>query len=237
MIETVIAIGVLAVLVAAFFAVFFPATEGIRRSLSIQEADRLTSALEQGVSNFTQNPQGNATQQVNGVSVKSGFEKAYALISSGKPLFVYSYRTANKERNADGTLKALIQNNQTDLGGLNYISVPVMRSLSIATDEPLMSDEFKALEGRVFIVKLVPMSLKSGVLTENANNDFTIKPMDGTAATGNTAADYPDAVITFAAKFYEIPTSDINYLKNTERLTKLMEKSSPIFTRNMAVRR
>ena len=44
--ETVIAIGVLAVLLTGFLAVFTPAAQGIRRSISSQQADRLASTLE-----------------------------------------------------------------------------------------------------------------------------------------------------------------------------------------------
>jgi len=44
--ETVIAIGVLAVLLTAFMAVFGPATRGVRRSINVQEADRLAATLE-----------------------------------------------------------------------------------------------------------------------------------------------------------------------------------------------
>ncbi len=44
--ESVIAIGIVAVLLTTFLAVFGPATQGIRRAISIQEADRLVSALE-----------------------------------------------------------------------------------------------------------------------------------------------------------------------------------------------
>ena len=44
--ETVIAIGVLALLLTGFLAVFAPATAGIRKAVSIQEADRLAFALQ-----------------------------------------------------------------------------------------------------------------------------------------------------------------------------------------------
>ena len=44
--ETVIAIGVVAVLLTTFLAVFGPASSSIRRVLSAQEAGRLTTTLE-----------------------------------------------------------------------------------------------------------------------------------------------------------------------------------------------
>ena len=45
LLETVIAIGVLAVLLTAFMYAFGPAMSGIRRAINIQEADRLASTL------------------------------------------------------------------------------------------------------------------------------------------------------------------------------------------------
>jgi prepilin-type N-terminal cleavage/methylation domain-containing protein len=45
--ETVIAIGVLSVLLTGFLIVFIPAADGIKKSISIQEADRLVAVLEQ----------------------------------------------------------------------------------------------------------------------------------------------------------------------------------------------
>ena len=47
LLETVIAIGVLAVLLTGFMIVFAPAAAGIRKSINVQEADRLASSLEQ----------------------------------------------------------------------------------------------------------------------------------------------------------------------------------------------
>ena len=47
--ETVIAIGVLALLLTAFLAVFGPATSGLRKAISIQEADRLAARIIQSL--------------------------------------------------------------------------------------------------------------------------------------------------------------------------------------------
>ena len=52
--ETVIAIGVVAVLLTTFLAVFGPAQSTIRRALSAQEAGRLTTSLERELSSLRQ---------------------------------------------------------------------------------------------------------------------------------------------------------------------------------------
>jgi prepilin-type N-terminal cleavage/methylation domain-containing protein len=46
LLETVIAIGVLAVLLTGFMVVFAPAADGIRKSINVQQADRMGSTLE-----------------------------------------------------------------------------------------------------------------------------------------------------------------------------------------------
>ena len=52
LLETVIAIGVLAVLLTGFMIVFAPAAAGIRKSINVQEADRLASTVEQELVTF-----------------------------------------------------------------------------------------------------------------------------------------------------------------------------------------
>jgi prepilin-type N-terminal cleavage/methylation domain-containing protein len=69
--ETVIAIGVLALLLTAFLAVFGPATTGLRKAISVQEADRLAAALEREL--VTLRP-GTSSDY------KTGFDKAYQWI-------------------------------------------------------------------------------------------------------------------------------------------------------------
>ena len=50
--ESVIAIGVVAILLTTFLAVFGPATQGIRRASSTQEADRLAATLRVPVETY-----------------------------------------------------------------------------------------------------------------------------------------------------------------------------------------
>ncbi|MCU0752004.1 MAG: type II secretion system GspH family protein, partial [Akkermansiaceae bacterium] len=85
LIETVIAIGVLAVLLTGFMIVFAPAAAGIRKSINVQEADRLATTLEQELVTFrTGDPGGN------------GFGKAFTWIkdsnNANTALLIYQYR-------------------------------------------------------------------------------------------------------------------------------------------------
>ena len=71
--ETVIAIGVIALLITGFVAVFAPAVQGIRRSISSEEANRLTSTLEQELVTLRSGQQPSAAT--------SGFAKAFDWIN------------------------------------------------------------------------------------------------------------------------------------------------------------
>ena len=98
LLETVIAIGVLAVLLTGFMVVFAPAAEGIRKSINVQQADRLASALEQELSTIRGTNSGYTT----------GFDKSFEWIkdsnSVGTALLVYQYRADHAATpRADGT--------------------------------------------------------------------------------------------------------------------------------------
>src|SRR6186997_3210493 len=84
LLETVIAIGVLAVLLTGFMVVFTPAAEGIRKSINVQQADRLASALEQEL------------VTLHDKSYPTGFDKSYEWIKdsdkAASALMVYQYR-------------------------------------------------------------------------------------------------------------------------------------------------
>ncbi len=70
LLETVIAIGVLAVLLTGFMVVFAPAADGIRKSINVQQADRMASALEQELVTLAQRLKTTA-------DIKTGFDKAF----------------------------------------------------------------------------------------------------------------------------------------------------------------
>ena len=82
--ETVIAIGVLAVLLTGFMVVFTPAAEGIRKSINVQQADRMASTLEQELVTLRSEP------------FTTGFNKAFTWIENKNKdkdaLLVYQYR-------------------------------------------------------------------------------------------------------------------------------------------------
>ncbi|MFC7337067.1 prepilin-type N-terminal cleavage/methylation domain-containing protein [Haloferula chungangensis] len=220
--ETVIAIGVLALLLTGFLAVFAPATAGIRKAVSIQEADRLAFALQKELvllrgDNPTQN---------------TGFEKAYDWIkgstTNNTALLVYQYRSViDGSLRSDGTPEPY-----TSAGGVageDFIVQPMVRQKS----DPELKSDLQALEGRVYAAKLVQLVFNSnGELERGAEGKIT-SPTGG--AGGTSAETYPEAVIAFAAEFHLLPNSAHGYITGSQfNLTKL---NQPVFTRNLAVRR
>ncbi|MFT4177641.1 MAG: prepilin-type N-terminal cleavage/methylation domain-containing protein [Luteolibacter sp.] len=150
--ETVIAIGVLAVLLTGFVAVFAPATGGIKRSISSQEADRLASALEQQMS---LNNAYETSTTTSSTTITTAFEKAFEwVIDSPKPdkaLLAYQYRAHISKKRIDGTGEPYT--GLKGQAGKDYILQPMVRRIG----DKETSEDIAAVEGNVFVVKCRPL--------------------------------------------------------------------------------
>jgi prepilin-type N-terminal cleavage/methylation domain-containing protein len=226
--ETVIAIGVLALLLTAFLAVFGPATTGLRRAISVQEADRLSAALERELVTVRPN--------AGGQTYTTGFDKAYEWLQAspdkGSEIMLYQYRGDPTQLRSDGTMEPYTQNG--GVAGKDFIVQPAVRQRS---DDQLLED-LKAIDGRIFAVKLTQLVFSSGQLTRGTAGEITDPtPDDGDAAgSGSGSNSYPEAVIAFAAEFYIVPNSSPEYVKPDGKFN-LANMTKPVFTRNLAVRR
>jgi len=223
--ETVIAIGVLAVLLTGFIAVFAPATEGIRKSINVQEADRLASTLEKELVTL-RGPTESA-------AYKTGFDKAFAWIgrsnTAGEAIFVYQYRGNPSSLRDDGTAIPVTATSGTP--GKEYVVQPMARRKS----DGLLKDDLAALEGNVFVVKCTQLIFENGEL-KNGTAGQIVDPKNGGAALDNADA-YPEAVIAFSAEFYSLPARTSNYIDSAQFTTRYPNLKNPVFTRNLAVRR
>jgi prepilin-type N-terminal cleavage/methylation domain-containing protein len=239
LLETVIAIGVLAVLLTGFIVVFTPAAEGIRKSINSQQADRLASTLEQELVTLRTGESSS--------TIATGFDKAYKYIgdsmvsTSPEVVFVYQYRgDLTTGTRPDGTYKPYT--GKSGVVGTDFTVVSMARrriKLDGTTDSDLAQD-LNALEGRVFAVKMTQLVFANSALTLSTTGriaDPTPDPGTDPPLTGNTAAGtYQEAVIAFAADFHSLPSSTYAYLKaggpfNSNKL------KNPMFSRNLAVRR
>jgi type II secretory pathway pseudopilin PulG len=222
--ETVIAIGVLAVLLTGFIAVFTPAAQGIRRAINSEQADRLATTLEMEmvtlrVGQHTPEP-------------ATGFDKAFKWMQEGDSadtaIFVYQYRGNPSSIRGDGTPTPTPTINGEP--GKDYI----VQSIARRIDDAELVKDIKAIEGSVFFVKLTQLVDDGGELVLGTPGE--IKSADGTVAA--TAPAYKEAVIAFTAEFHSIPTKTIAYLESPAFAARFgSDTKKPIFTRNLAVRR
>jgi type II secretory pathway pseudopilin PulG len=221
--ETVIAIGVLAVLLTGFIAVFTPAAQGIRRSISSEQADRLATTLEMELATLRKGQEA--------PDPATGFDKAFNWIKEGNTpataILVYQYRGDPATIRPDGTPAPKVQ--ITGKPGVNYIVQSMARRL---TDAELEND-LKAIEGSVFFVKPTQLVFTAGEL--KPGNPGTIANADATPADNSSL--YKEAVIAFSAEFHNVPTKSLAYLKSATFTTRFNSANKPIFTRNLAVRR
>lgn len=222
--ETVIAIGVLAVLLTGFIAVFTPAAQGIRRAISSEQADRLTTTLEMELVTLRtgQKP----------ADVTTGFAKAFRWIQEGNTpntaVFVYQYRGDPTKIRPDGTPDPMLT--ITGEPGKDYI----VQSMARRLDDDELENDLKAIEGSVFFVKPTQLVYENGELVLS-ESPAAIKNADGSDA--GDAPTYKEAVIAFSAEFHSVPTKTMTYLSGPAFATRFNTANRPIFTRNLAVRR
>lgn len=233
LLETVIAIGVLAVLLTGFMLVFAPASEGIRKSINVQQADRLASALEQELVTLRQ---GESTPDI-----KTGFDKAFTMIqesdSASNALVVYQYRGSSNpsDLRPDGTPEP-VASVSDKIPGEDYIVVSMVRKVS----DPLFRSsggDISAVEGAVYLVKCTQLVFGSGNDggLELGEPGKIVDPKGTEEA--STGSDYSDAVIAFAADFYMLPAKNSAYFSGNTFSQKFDSLKNPVFTRNLAVRR
>jgi type II secretory pathway pseudopilin PulG len=221
LIETVIAIGVLAVLLTGFMIVFAPAAAGIKKSISAQEADRLASTLEQEL----------VTSR--GSDPKPGFNKAFDWLkgsyTANTALLVYQYRGSLSNIRTDGTPEPVVDAT-SKRPGVDYAVISMVRR----KNDSLFNSDMTALEGGVYLAKCKQLVFSSGQLTAGTEGKIVDPKNTGTEAATSDA--YPEAVIAFSAEFHSLPGKRSGYFDNafTANFTKF---KNPVFTRNLAVRR
>lgn len=235
LLETVIAIGVLAVLLTGFMLVFSPAADGIRKSINVQQADRLASALEQELVTLREG------ENVGGIS--TGFDKAFKFIEESdkadEALLVYQYRGSadpSKVR-TDGTPEP-VASVQDKIPGKDYIVVSMARKASDTLFNNATTGDVAAIEGAVYLVKCTQLVFGGGTDggLELGDPGKIVDPKDSQNAASDGAS-YTEAVIAFAADFYMLPAKNAAYFSGDSFKTKFNNLKTPVFSRNLAVRR
>ena len=222
--ESVIAIGILVVLITGFLAVFGPAATAIRRTLSAQEASRLQTTLERELSILRPGDDED--------NYDSSLEKAFDYIATshdqGRSIMVYNYRGSLVQTREDGTPEP--ETEQNGVAGEDYLVIPMVRRM----DDPFLDEDFEAIEGRVFFVKMTQLIYESESLEVAEEPGQIVDPHDEGSDFTQNANEYPDAMVAVEAQFFILPTRSIGYINgafNPEDFTR------PVFRRNLGIRR
>jgi prepilin-type N-terminal cleavage/methylation domain-containing protein len=244
LLETVIAIGVLAVLLTGFLVVFTPAADGIRKSINTEHADRLASALEQELVNVR--PGQTST------TITNGFSKAFEWIKNSnnatEALLVYQYRGKISNFRNDGTPEH--EPSLADkLPGRDYIVVPMVRR-PIDEEDPdeKLSKDLEAIEGAVYVVKCTQLIYDGTRLIKGTPGNIA-DPKYGTSITSTD--DYlnppsppdpnkpraPASTIAFVAEFHMTPIRPASYFSGPTFTTDFTKLRNPVFTRHLSIRR
>jgi len=227
--ETVIAIGVLAVLITAFLAVFGPATQGIRRAINVQDADRLMVTLEKELGILRPGESGGGTW-------KTAFDKSFDWIrNAGKDelIMLYQYRGDPDGIRQDGTMEPFTGND--GIAGQDY----VVQSMARLRSDPKFGEDLDALVGRVFGVRTRQLIYGSEGLelgTEGEIRGMSPVGAGGAGASVDSPDLYPDAVIAFSAKFYALASTSKQFIGPGGQLN-VTDLGKPVFTRTLGVRR
>ncbi|MBT8038386.1 MAG: prepilin-type N-terminal cleavage/methylation domain-containing protein [Verrucomicrobiae bacterium] len=236
LVETVIAMGIITIMITAFLAAFGPAVQGIRKSMSAKEVKRLATTLEYELSVLRAGDE--ATDYA------TSFEKAYEWIkgSGGADkedvILLYQYRGDPASVHEDGTLEP-----QTDrakqIPGEDYVVQSVVRRW----DDSKVEDELALgmVVGRVFYVRINQLIFNDdGELELTDQLGQIIDPTTDTVTSTDT--DYLEAVLTFQAEFYVMKSSLYAAIENFSLTDDDGDGhpdavGKPVFTRNMAIRR
>ena len=241
LVETAIAMGMVAVMISSFMVVFGPALRGIDKSLSAKEADRLTGALELEL-----------TTLKNDDIYSSALEKTYWWIrlghtDTGSIVLVYQYRGDPNSVRTDGTLNPYPYNAANPgIPGVNYVIQTSVRRLNDAVDNSKIQAELApgVLEGKVYYVKLCQLRTNADGGLEMPGNPWHVYNPQATSMTGSFT-DYTEAVLAFRAQFYEVKPALWSYINGAA--FSVVDGNdvgldpdalgNPVITKNMAVMR
>lgn len=228
LLETVIAIGVLSVLLTGFILVFAPAAAGIKKAIDVQEADRLASTLQKELVTLRQG------QDRDGNEFTTGFDKAFDYIRDSNEqdtaILIYKYRgKLGASTRADGTPEPE-PDAKRNVPGQDYVVQTMVR----ARDDDNFERDLEALEGPVYLVKCTQLVFSSGEMKPGTAGQISDPKGQGGNYSDSDA--YPEAMIAFVADFYTLPGRNEAFFKS-DTFTKVFNNATPVFSRNLAVRR
>lgn len=241
LVETAIAMGMVAVMISSFLVVFGPAIKGIEKSLGAKEADRLSSALELELSMVRP-----------GEGFSSALVKTYWWIRMchiDNAVLVYQYRGDPANVRADGSLEPYYNaGNQYDADnpdtpGQDYVIQTSVRRRKDAYHNAKIEAELYAgnLVGKVYYVKLLQLRPDADGKMVTPWNPWHVYTMQNPQTMTGWDGDYNEPLLALQARFYEVKPVLWSYVNNTfdpwVYHTDTAAFDKPVVTKNMAIMR
>jgi type II secretory pathway pseudopilin PulG len=223
--ESVIALGILVVLITGFLAVFGPAARTIKKTLSTDEASRLQATLESEMSVVRE---GREKQQYQDDSFRKAMEWIAQSEDVGQTVLIYKYRAIPGETRTDGTLEPAER--ELGIAGQDFIIRPMVRRIS----DPFLEADLEVVEGRVFFVKMRQLIFEGDGLRVTDEPGKIVDPNEPGQDFSRSPESYPEAIVAFEAEYYNLPTTSYQFLTDAFDPANF---TRPIFSRNLAVSR
>lgn len=239
LVETVIAMGIIAILITAFLGAFSPAIRGVQKAISTKDVNRLASTLENEFAYLSKEDRN---------TYDSVFEKAYEWIeetdgvTKDGAILLYQYRGDPGNLRDDGSFNP-ITNINGHIPGEDYVLQSVVRRLG----DPRVEEELQpgVVEGRLFYVKLTQLIFGENGMELGTIGEVIDPTLDANGSRDDVSsfADYPEAVIAYQAEFYVLRSNIFAYVNSNFSLEDGNNDGHPeatgrsVFTRSMSVRR
>lgn len=226
LVEVVIAIGIVAILLTTFMAVFGPAQQNIVRALGVADVSRLTSTLENEMGYLREGEEG---------TYDSAFEKAFEWIkdsgSESSAIVVYQYQADPTAENKDKTLTA-INTSTSGAPGVDYITQTVARKV----DSSYISSELApgVVVGSVYAVRMTQLKEATDGSLELGSAGSIVNPPP-VSKTATNADEYTGGYLAFQAEFFLLPNNLSGFVTGGQ--WKFEKLGDPIVVQNIAVRK
>lgn len=229
--ETLLAVALVGVMLSIFLTVFVPARGLVRRALTRQEAERITSVLRAEINTLRPDEIGNKSSSN---KYRTPFEKGFYWLKKtarpGTSIVIFSYRAdLSKAPRPDGTYPAVPANKAVPGKNMQLVT------LACPLDDPIHRNDIRDAVGPVFLVKMSQLTKKENGRYETVLTPGHVKEAAGPAEYVSAPGDAEawGGVLFCRADFYLMssPNPDRYKGKKWEKL------GSPIFSANLSFRR
>lgn len=232
---TLVAIGVIAVLMSIFMLVFVPARDQIRASLAKEDVDRISAILRSEMITLRKNERVSSSSTAStDTKYISGFDKAfYWFLRSKKPstsIVIFSYRAdLSRSARADGSFPPIDATKNVPASNSELVT------MACPMDDKLHTKAIRNAVGPVFLVKMTQCRQKD-------NGKFVLANKPGIIAGAERPSSYVSspnaqpgygAVVFYRADFYIMKPSDPSRYKRVS----WVKMGRPVFSVNLSFSR